>query len=126
MNFKKTVFIIIGGGILFFIGIYVFFAVWMGAEIMEITKQTQSRYEGDRITAFISALEDEQNGLDMKNRIIWTLGQYGDERAEPVCRSLLTGEECDHEKYVCQYELKKALAYMEGKPSVFAWIWNMQ
>jgi len=59
-----------------------------------------------------------------RNHAIWALGQLGDKRALPSLEKLYTGEPCDHSKYVCQYELKKAIKLCRGGLNITAWTWR--
>ena len=110
---KKIVFgllIFLIGIIFIYYGLRAFFLI----EINSISKMTINKYKGDRIEAMIKFLGSEEEELRHKNRVIWALGKLEDKRALAVLRRLYTGKECDHKKYVCQYELKKAISRLEG------------
>jgi hypothetical protein len=70
--------------------------------------------------------QDSDEPLVAKNQVIWILGELRDSQALPVLQNLRAGEECDHERFVCQYELNKAIGKIEGgrEPALWRWIRN--
>jgi hypothetical protein len=52
------------------------------------------------------------------------LGQLGDQKSLVVLKSYYTGEPCDHEKFLCQYELEKAIKLLEGGFNITAFVWR--
>lgn len=95
--------------------IYVGLRVWIKSDIDKQVSYAVSEYGGDRVEALIKVLNSESVPLKAKNNAIWTLTYIGDQRALPVLKGLQTGQECDHEHYVCQHELKRAIDQIEGK-----------
>ena len=61
--------------------------------------------------------------LEVKNHVIWILGELRDDRALPGLENLLTGEECDHQRDVCQYELEKAIQKIKDGRELALWRW---
>ena len=102
--------IIIGMGIA-----YIGFRIWFKSEINQICGHATSQYDGDKIEALITLLNDYDQSLKTKNNAIWALGKLNDQRALPVLKKLQTGNECDHTTYVCQRELQKAIDNLEGR-----------
>lgn len=92
---------------------YVGMRIWFNAEINQICDKAIQHYEGDKVEALISFVEDDNQPLQERNKVIWALGKIRDKRALPVLKSLYTKKECDHGKYVCQRELEKAIGYLE-------------
>jgi len=77
------------------------------------------QYPGDKVDALTMSVRTEPYGYnahryDTNNRLVWALGQLGDRRALPFLQSLVTGEPCDHETNLCQGEIAKAIAKLEG------------
>jgi hypothetical protein len=66
-------------------------------------------HSGDDVAALIAYVQSDSHSLHDRNLAVWALGQARDERALPVLLTFVTGETCDHSKYLCQYELKKAV-----------------
>ena len=79
----------------------------------EALQAQQMEGAGQEVPALIAQLQSDTTTLREKNRIIWALGRLRDKRALPVLEALVTGEKCDHSKYVCQRELKRAIERIE-------------
>ena len=94
--------------------IYMGLRVWIKSDIDKHVSYAVSEYGGDRVEALIEVLNSETASLKAKNDAIWTLTYIGDQRALPVLKSLQTGQECDHDRQVCQRELKRAITQIEG------------
>ncbi len=71
--------------------------------------EAQRVFTGDEVGAAIAMLESNSTGIEAQDRMIWTLGTIGDDRALPALLSLSTGEECHHGTAVCQMEVDKAI-----------------
>ena len=76
------------------------------------------QYPGDQVDALTMSVRSEPYGYnahryDTNNRLVWALGQLGDQRALPFLRNLVTGQPCDHETNLCQGEVTKAIAKLE-------------
>lgn len=95
--------------------IYLGLRIWIKADIDKHASNAVNAYGGDRVEALIELLHSESADLKAKNDAVWTLTYIGDQRALPVLKSLQTGRECDHQHSVCQRELKRAIAQIEGK-----------
>jgi hypothetical protein len=54
--------------------------------------------------------------LRERNLAVWTLGRLRDRRALPSLTAAYTGDLCDHDKTLCQYELEKAIKLCGGTP----------
>jgi hypothetical protein len=70
----------------------------------------------DDTAALIAFVRSEQHSLAARNRAVWALGRSGDRRALDPLRSFYTGAECDHERFLCQRELAKAIRRCDGTP----------
>jgi hypothetical protein len=79
---------------------------------------------GDRVLALMAYVESPTHALPARNRAVWALGQLGDARALPVLEKHFTGGECDHDRALCQRELRKALRLCRGGTNISAWIWR--
>jgi hypothetical protein len=82
----------------------------------------RSSYPGDEVEALVQAVQDEHRPLRDRNRDVWALGQLRDARALPVLRRHYTGGECQHDRFLCQYELKKAIDLCSGKTTAPKWL----
>lgn len=79
---------------------------------------------GDRVLALMAYVESPKHALRARNRAVWALGQLGDARALPVLEKHFTGGECDHDRVLCQHELRKAIRLCRGGTNISAWIWR--
>ena len=72
---------------------------------------------GDDVAALIDFMNSDSHALwDRTHRGVWTLGRLRDPRALPALEAVQTGEPCDHENNLCQYELGKAIELCGGTP----------
>lgn len=121
---KKT----IAGGVLLLTAICLFgllaLVILIGAETRSISRQACATYPGERTQAVIALLEDENAPLTERNRAAWALGQLGDRAALPALKKHLTGQQCDHERELCQHELVKAIKLIESDFNPLALIWR--
>jgi hypothetical protein len=72
---------------------------------------------GDRVMALVAFVESEDQPMGARNRAVWALGQLRDPRALSVLERHYTGQACDHARGLCQYELKKAIDLLHGRPA---------
>jgi len=92
------------------------------ATIREVAADAQAAFSGDRTEALLAHLRSDASDLVEKNRIIWVLGELRDRRAVPELSALFRSGECDHARCVCQKEVRKALAKIDGEiPNPFFW-----
>ena len=89
--------------------------IWMiRSGVAEDEARAQREFPGDRVEALMALVDSDRHPFRERNRAIWALGQIGDPRALPVLRKHYTGAECQHDKYLCQRELKKAIDTCSG------------
>jgi hypothetical protein len=92
------------------------------AGVKEMSAEAVKEFPGDRVQALIAYVGSENHTLKKRNRAVWALGQIGDKRALPVLESYYTGGECDHDKNLCQRELKHAICGCKGGINLTAWL----
>ncbi len=82
-----------------------------------ITTEAKSEFKSDSIQSLINYINSPNHTLKEKNSAVWALGQFADKKAVPFLTKLseeLTGsdgEELSHNKYICRYEVDKALRW---------------
>jgi hypothetical protein len=107
------------------IGALTFYGVlsWQRYEaIRDVLAKAQAERAGGRIEALTSYLGSADVDLEEKNRVIWVLGELRDERAIGMLRRLHVAQTCDHSRFVCQREVRKAIAKVNGEvPNPFFW-----
>jgi len=82
------------------------------------TAQQAHPHPGDDVAALVDFMNSAEHSLhDRNHKAIWTLGRLRDSKTLPALESVYTGESCDHEKELCQYELEKAIKQCGGTPS---------
>ena len=79
---------------------------------------------GDRVPALMAYIESPAHTLSERNRAVWALGQLGDARALPVLEKHFTDRPCEHDRALCQYELRKAIRLCRGASNLPAFIWR--
>jgi hypothetical protein len=77
---------------------------------------------GDEVEALISFVQSENHALAERSRAVHALGQIGSERALPILTRYYTGRECEHSKFLCQKELRKAIDRCSGKNWAPSWL----
>jgi hypothetical protein len=109
--------VIVYGASICFAFLLIFF-VWVCLDIrlgvQKISAEATQQYPGDRVEALISYVKNENNSLRKRDLAVWALGRIGDERALPVLTQFYTGGPCDHDHYLCQGELQKAIKLCQG------------
>lgn len=120
---KLLIYIIsISVGTLFFL--FISASTFIGLEVEQECEMAQGQYGGDCVQALTSLVEDEDHDLKKRNQAVWALGQMGDARALSVLNNLYTGEECQHDQFLCQHELKKAIKLCGGGFNITALVWR--
>lgn len=117
---------IVGYGVLFslaFLLILYLMACWsIRSGVKAISSEVNEEFPGDRIEALIKYAGSENHSLRQRNMAVWALGQIGDERAMSALRKWYIGGPCDHDEFLCQHELQKAITLCEGGFNATAWL----
>ena len=90
--------------------------------VKDISAEATKEYRGDRVKALTAYVSSENHSLKKRNRAVWTLGQIGDKSALAVLESFYKGVDCDHEKHLCQRELRYAIYGCKGGLNLTAWL----
>ncbi len=101
--------LLLGAVMLFFVA-FLSLDVWIQLAARDNGTAAMRQFPGDGIDALMALVQSEQHTLKDRNRAVWALGQLRDRRALPVLLTYYTGGPCDHNRYLCQRELKKAIA----------------
>lgn len=96
----------------------------IGSGVWSISGAALREHPGDRIAALLAYADSPAVSLRQRNRAVWALGQMGDARALPFLEKHYHGGPCDHDKALCQYELKKAIKACRGGMNLSAWLWR--
>lgn len=119
---KKILFYGLLTCLVFVLIVYVRVCWNIGSGVKGISAQAAQEYSGDRVEALIGYIQSEKHSLRDRNRAVWALGRIGDRRALSVLEKFYIGEPCDHNKYLCQHELKKAINLCKGGLNICSWI----
>ncbi len=92
------------------------------SSVKAICAEATQEYTGDRIEALIAYVNSESHSRRDRNHAVWALGQIGDKRAVSVPERCDTGGSCNHDKYLCQRELGKAIKLCKGGLNLTAWL----
>lgn len=114
---NKITKIILIAGLIFFTGITCFYLGalgWIKHEANELANETSVAFEKDKIESLLEVIDSKNYTLKEKNNAIWALGVLKDKKALPILEALHTGEECNHDKELCQYEIHKAILKIKG------------
>lgn len=82
--------------------------------IKAVCVTAQMDFDGPRVEALVAYMNSDSTDLAQKNWAIWVLGELRDDRALPALLALSGSEICDHDWYVCQYEISKAIKKIQG------------
>jgi hypothetical protein len=105
-----------------FLIVYIWICWNISSAVKRISARATREYPGDRVEALIAYMQSEKPSLRNRNRAIWALGQIGDGRVLYVMENLYMGEPCNHDKYLCQRELRKAIDLCKGGLNVCSWV----
>ena len=97
--------LIITGTLVTIVGI----SVWIKTDVNSLAQRATERFQQDKIESLLAMIESDEFSLKEKNHAVWALGIFKDERALPKLESLHSGQPCNHETEICQYELRKAI-----------------
>ncbi|MHC4692528.1 MAG: HEAT repeat domain-containing protein [Planctomycetota bacterium] len=109
-------------GVLSVLVLFVGISFGIRSAVKQMSAEAMKEYPGDRVEALIAYVSSENHSLKKRNRAVWALGQIGDKRALSVMESFYTGGDCDHEKQLCQRELKHAIYGCKGGLNLTAWL----
>jgi hypothetical protein len=109
-------------GIFAIVFFYGFSCLSIYTGIKHISAEASGAYDGDKVSALMALIDDEERELPERNRAVWALGQVGDARALPILEKHYTGEPCDHDRFLCQHELEKAIRKCRGSVNLTSWV----
>lgn len=104
--------------------IYIYSSLYF--EVKKVCLAAQAEYKKDCVDSLITILQSKDTTFKQKNDAIWVLGQMTEIKALPVLKNMYTGEIPPREpldKTVSQYELKKAILWIE-KDNWTSWMYG--
>ena len=97
-----------------FIFIYIGLRVWIWTDANKFAEKTAEQFKTNKTEALLLLLDSEKYTFKEKNKAIWALGVLKEKKALTKLELLHTGEECQHDSALCQYELYKAIHKIKG------------
>lgn len=128
-NLREYFLYLLAIGISIFLLVFFIGSVWIGYEVNNNCQNAQRQYGGDCVEALIAQLNDDTQNYRVRNEAIWSLGQFGDVRANLTLEKYYSGDIPDREpldKMISQYELKKAINLINGGVNLPALIWRTE
>lgn len=110
------------GGLL--AGLFIVSGISIGTGVKKIANEAQAIYQEGQVDSLIHLMDDKNLPMDKRNQAVWALGQLANSKALPFLKKHYTGEPCDHARFLCQYELKKAIKHCRGDLNITAWMWR--
>lgn len=96
----------------------------IGSGVHAASEAARAERPGDPVPALIAYVGSPTHTLQARTRAVWALGQLGDARALPVLEKHLTGKPCEHDRALCQHELRKAIRLCRGSTNMLAFTWR--
>lgn len=97
-------------------------AWWIQASAHEMGARAMREFQGDEVEALVQLVQSDQHTLADRNHAVNALGLIGDARALRVLEKYYTGAPCEHARFLCQHELKKAIDKCQGRGRALAWL----
>lgn len=88
--------------------------IWIWGDAKQFAKQAVEHFNTDRTSALILYLDSNEYTFKEKNKAVWAMGVLKEKNALPKLEMMYTGEECNHDSAICQYELYKAIHKIKG------------
>jgi hypothetical protein len=109
-------------GILATLLLFIVFFIITFSSIYSGVKKTcltaKKEFSGGCQSALVQYIESESHSIREKNTAIWALGQLADPRSVEFLVKLdaetPSPEECNHDKYPCNYEIQKAIKWSKN------------
>ena len=85
------------------------------------------QYQTNCVDSLIKLIQSENYSFREKNRAIWALGQLADNKALPFLyqldKALPDQIKCNHDQYLCRYEVKKAIKWC-NQGNITSWMYS--
>ena len=105
--------------------LYSFYSIYRGVKANCL--KAKSEYRQDCVSSLINFAQSENYTFRERNSAIWALGQIADKEALPFLyelnRSLPGEEKCSYDRYLCKYEVQKAIKWCE-RGNLTSWMYK--
>jgi len=97
----------------------------IGQQVQDVVSSAKKYGSGDNVTtSLLAVVNNAKAPLSDRNSAIWALGQLGNSQALKTLEALYSGAECNHDQYLCQHELHKAIKLCGGEMNIGALVWR--
>ena len=114
---------VLGSAAIIVLVLYLGCSLMIGGDINSRSRSAMAQFDGDRVEALIAHVDCGTCRPEDRTGAVWALGQLRDKRALPVLHKYRTGKPCDHMRQICQYEINKAIGWIEGRSYMLPQIW---
>jgi hypothetical protein len=96
----------------------------IGRGVYNESQKAVAQFGGGRVEALIALADCQICSVYDRTQAVWALGQLRDKRALPILYKYYTGGPCDHQRQICQKELRKAIRWTEGNSFMLPQLWR--
>ncbi len=102
-----------------------FFVIYK--DVKAVCLRAQNEYKEDCVDSLIKYIQSDNNTFRARNSAIWALGQLADKKAllflYELDKSIPEQNRCNYDKYLCKYEIQKAIKWCE-KGNITSWMYR--
>ncbi|HPG38263.1 MAG TPA: hypothetical protein PLP19_01710 [bacterium] len=124
---KKALLYAIPGGALAMAILYAIACLFIFTSVKTICTKAEREFKQDHVTSLMAVVISDKFTDKDKNDAIWALGQIGAKQALPLLESMYTGikdKRCNRHETICQYELEKAIRFINSKFIITRWMYR--
>ena len=113
-NLKRLIFLTV---VILFAGLFIIYGglrIWIWTDAKQFAKQATEYFHTDKTNALLLFIDSDDFTFKEKNKAVWTIGVLKEKEALPKLEMMYTGEACNHDSAICQYELYKAIHKING------------
>jgi len=124
---KKALLYAIPGGALAIALLYAIACLFIFTSVKTICTKAEREFKQDHVTSLIAVINSDKFTAKDKNDAIWALGQIGAKQALPLLEGMYTGtkdKRCNRNENICQYELEKAIRFINSRFIVTRWMYK--
>jgi hypothetical protein len=90
--------------------------IWIQIDInyRKLIAHTAFPNEKTKLDSMILYMNDSSKSFKERNNMVWAIGRNANKKALPYLLANYTGNRCDHDAFLCQYELEKAINLCGG------------
>ena len=124
---KKVLFLLLPTGVIAITILFAISCVLIFSSVESICTKAENEFKCDHVEALIALIDSEKFNFEDKNKAIWALGQIGAKKALPSLEKLYTGstrKRCDRSKYISQYELQRAIKFINSDFIATRWMYR--